>query len=132
MTATDRFDRLFERCVAEHGRFSHPAHIHLAWLLLEEAPALEALATTFDTGLRALAQRLGLTGKYNATLTTAYFFLVLERRAAGQGWEAFAAANPDLLDWEARTRLLGPYYDAATLASEEARRSFVMPRRPQR
>ncbi len=131
MSATDRFDRLFERCVAAHGRFGHPAHIQLAWLLLEESPALEALAT-FDTGLRALAQRLGLTGKYNATLTTVYFFLVLERRTAGQGWEDFAAANADLLDWEARTTLLGPYYDAATLTSEEARRGFVMPRRSQR
>ncbi len=124
-----RFDTLFRRCVARHGRFGHPAHVHLAWQLLGELPALEALAT-FNSGLLALAQRLGLNDKYNATLTTVYFLLVQERRRPGQSWEEFAACNGDLLDWEGREQVLGPFYDVPALASEEARRSFVMPRLP--
>ncbi len=121
-----RFDELFRVCVAEHGRFGHPAHLHLAWLLLEESPALEALAM-FDAGLRAMAARLNLTDKYNATLTTAYFFLVLERRIHGQRWADFAAQHADLLDWELRRMFLGPYYDDRALGSEAARQHFLMP-----
>ena len=120
------FDSLFQRCVAEHGRFSHPAHLHLAWLLLQEHSALEALAI-FNAGLQALAARLGLTDKYNATLTTAFFFLVLERREPEQTWEAFAARHADLLDWQQRARFLGAFYDLETLNSQGARRGFVMP-----
>ena len=127
--AHSRFDALFERCVAQHGRFGHPAHLHLAWLLLEEAPALEALAT-FNAGLLALAERLNLSDKYNATLTTAFFFLVLERRQTGQRWDEFAAQHADLLDWEQRGRFLGPFYELDTLNSPEARQRFVMPTPP--
>ncbi|WP_420597190.1 hypothetical protein [Deinococcus sp.] len=124
-----RFDALFGRCVAQHGRFGHPAHLHLAWLLLEDAPALEALAM-FNAGLLALAERLNLNDKYNATLTTAFFFLVLERRQAGQNWEAFAAQHADLLDWEQRGRFLGPFYELEALNSAAARRGFLMPSVP--
>ena len=121
-----RFDALFERCVAQHGRFGHPAHLHLAWLLLEDAPALEALAM-FNAGLLALAERLNLNDKYNATLTTAFFFLVLERRQAGQSWETFAAQHADLLDWKQRGRFLGPFYKLEALEAPAARRGFLMP-----
>ncbi|AWN23452.1 hypothetical protein DKM44_09620 [Deinococcus irradiatisoli] len=123
------FKRHFARCLAEHGRFSHAAHLHLAWLLLEEGPALAALAQ-FDAGLRALADASGQPEKYNATLTTAYFFLLLERRQAGQSWETFAEQHADLLDWEQRQNFLGAFYDEDTLRSEAARRHFLMPRCP--
>ncbi|WP_161883239.1 hypothetical protein [Deinococcus alpinitundrae] len=123
------FDTLFQHCVTEHGRFGHPAHLHLAWLLLKEHPALEALAI-FDAGLKALAARLDLTDKYNATLTTAFFFLVLERREPGQTWEVFAARHADLLDWQQRARFLGAVYDLEALNSQGARREFVMPGLP--
>lgn len=121
-----RFDTLFKQVVAEHGRFGHPAHLHLAWLLLQEGEALEALAT-FNAGLLALARSLNLTDKYNATLTTAFFFLVLERRVYGQTWEEFAAQHPDLLDWQNREQFLGPFYNLAELDSAAARQNFLMP-----
>ena len=128
-TANAEFDLLFQRCVAQHGRFGHPAHLHLAWLLLEAYPALEALAI-FNAGLLALAGRLNLTDKYNATLTTAFFFLVLERREKGQPWAAFAAQHAELLDWEQRGRFLEPCYGLESLNSETARQNFMMPSVP--
>ncbi|TSA86355.1 hypothetical protein FNU79_06735 [Deinococcus detaillensis] len=124
-----RFDALFEQVVAEHGRFGHPAHLHLSWLLLEETGALGALAA-FNAGLLTLAQSLKLTDKYNATLTTAFFFLVLERRVAGQTWTDFAAQHSDLLDWQQRERFLSPFYDLAELGSAAARQNFLMPHLP--
>jgi hypothetical protein len=42
-----------------------------------------------------------------------------------ESWEAFASRNPDLLDW--RNSILRKYYRDATLASEDAKRQFVMP-----
>ncbi|MDV6373693.1 hypothetical protein [Deinococcus arenicola] len=130
LKSAGRFDTLFQRCVAQHGRFGHTAHIHLAWLLLEESSALEGLAT-FNSGLLALAQRLKLSDKYNATLTTIYFVLVLERRQPGQSWDDFAAQNADLLNWERRAQFLGPFYDLDELNSEAARLGFMMPHLPE-
>jgi len=126
---TDRFRTLMSACVGEHGRFSHIAHLHLAWLLLEETSVLGALAQ-FGTGVRALADSAGQADRYNATLTTAYFLLLLERREPGQVWPDFAAHNADLFDWAQRDHLLGAFYDDALLQSPAARQAFVMPRLP--
>ncbi|OLV15866.1 hypothetical protein [Deinococcus marmoris] len=128
--ANAEFGALFTRCVAQHGRFGHPAHLHLAWLLLEKHSALEGLAI-FNAGLLALARRLKLTDKYNATLTTIFFFLVLERREDGQTWDEFAAQHADLLDWDQREKFLAPFYDLESLNSETAQQGFLMPRPPE-
>lgn len=75
----------------------------------------------------ALAQSLKLTDKYNVTLTTAFFFLVLERRSMGQTWEDFAAQHSDLLDWQRREKFLDPFYNLAELDSAAARQGFLTP-----
>jgi hypothetical protein len=55
-------------------------------------------------------------------------FAVNERmNKTGQSWEEFAVANPDLLDW--RNSILRRYYTEETLASQKARRMFVLPDR---
>ena len=124
---SDRFQALFTECVAVHGRFGHVAHVHLMWRLLDECPALEALAR-FDVGLRAVAEAAGQPEKYSATLTTAMTLLILERRQRGQTWESFATQQSDLLDWNERAVWLSPYFPADVLRSQEARRVFVLPR----
>jgi hypothetical protein len=43
------------------------------------------------------------------------------------GWEEFARAHPDLLEW--KPSVLDRYYHAETLASARAKRVFVMPDR---
>jgi hypothetical protein len=44
-----------------------------------------------------------------------------------QSWEEFAATSADLLDW--KENILKKYYRAETLASDLARRTFLMPDR---
>jgi hypothetical protein len=44
-----------------------------------------------------------------------------------EGWENFAAQNPDLLSWN--EGILRRYYREGTLTSELARRAFVLPDR---
>jgi hypothetical protein len=46
-------------------------------------------------------------------------------RTASDNFEAFATENPDLLAW--KPSILDQYYDPATLDSDLARRTFLMP-----
>jgi hypothetical protein len=114
----------------EAGRlagFHHREHVRLAWAYLRERPLLEALPR-FVEGLRRFAAAHGVPEKYHATVTWAYLLLIHERMrgAPGMGrFDAFAAANPDLLVW--KPSVLERYYRRETLDSERARGTFVLP-----
>jgi hypothetical protein len=122
----------FEACTLAAERFRHREHLLVAWTYLRETP-LAAAAARFIAALRRFAEAHGAPAKYHETVTWAYLALVNERLhgdgsacGARAQFDAFLAANADLLDPE---RALGAYYDPATLASERARRVFVLPRR---
>ena len=116
------------------GDFHHADHVRVAWLLLREHPVLEVLAR-FSQGLRRLAAAAGKPGLYHETVTWAFVLLIQERMARGgmggtggiNTWDAFAAENPDLLTWQ--PSILDAYYEKETLASELARRVFLLPDR---
>jgi hypothetical protein len=120
----------FEGDTLPEDGFHHRDHIRLAWLMLREAP-LDAALARFTAGLKRFAARHGKAGLYHETITWAYFFLIHERQRRDPDeettWEAFAAANPDLLTW--RPSILGAYYREETLRSDLARESFVLPDR---
>jgi hypothetical protein len=116
-----------ERCTLGGADFHHADHVRLAWIYLREASLLEALER-FGATLRRFAAHHGAAGKYHATITWAYVLLIHERMAregAGGCWESFRAANADLMQW--KPSILERYYSRETLASETARRTFVMP-----
>jgi hypothetical protein len=121
--------RAFEACSIPAGELHHREHVRVAWAYLERHPPLEALARFVDA-LRRFAAHHGAAGVYHETITLAFFFLIAERRArmaGAHGWEEFAAANCDLMGW--RGGVLSRYYRDETLASELARRVFVLPDR---
>lgn len=108
-------------------QFHHADHVHAAWIYLSRYPALEAI-DRFCNSLRNFAAGLGKPDRYHETITWAYLLLVNERRqcqGCGESWDAFAAANPDLLDWQ--NPILHRYYRKETLDSALARRVFLMP-----
>jgi hypothetical protein len=111
------------------GTFHHRDHVRVAWVYLEDRPLLEVLSR-FAAGLRKLAAAAGKPGLYHETITWAYVFLVRERRAAPgtEDWPAFAARNPDLLQWKP-SLLETRYYREETLWSDRARAAFVLPDR---
>jgi hypothetical protein len=117
------FVAAFESCTLPPEEFPHRAHVRLAWLYLREGTLLEAL-TRFVEGLQRYAGSLGASSKYHETVTWAYMFLIHDRmaREAFETFEEFAAANPDLFNG-----VLDKYYRRETLASDLARRVFVMP-----
>jgi hypothetical protein len=117
----------FER--ADLPAFTHRDHVRVAWLYLRREPLWTALPRFCDD-LRRFAARAGAPQRYHETITWAYLLLVHERRAArpaDEPWDDFADANPDLLCGQPSA--LERYYRAETLASERARRTFVLPDR---
>jgi hypothetical protein len=119
----------FERSVAPGGAFHHADHVRVAFAYLTSYPFLEA-AQKFSAALKRFALAQGKPGLYHETITWAYLFLIRERMArAGQplSWEEFAKQNSDLLIWNGG--LVQRSYRKETLASELARKVFVLPDR---
>ncbi len=104
--------------------FRHADHVRMAFELLARHPFLEAAAAA-SGALKTMARRAGNPGAYHETITLAFLAVINERRAAGVfgDYDAFAAANSDLLDKSVLTRWYGP----DKLGGETARRLFVLP-----
>jgi hypothetical protein len=123
---------LFEGGLVSPSDFHHSDHVRLAFCYLVRYSPVEALRR-FSTALERFAEANGKHDLYNETITWAYLLLIHERMArcmASQTWEAFAAANPDLLTW--KESILHHYYTQATLQSDLAKRVFVFPDKPLR
>jgi len=118
----------FENYSLPAAEFHHADHVRVAFLYLCRFPPIEAVRR-FSEGLRSFAAHNGKPDRYHETITWAFLFLIRERVARTarpeQTWEEFAAANPDLLDW--KNNVLKKYYSEATLTSDLARSTFVLP-----
>jgi len=143
MITDDELLGAFEAGQEPEGGFHHREHLRVAWLYLRRDPWPAALGR-FAEGLKRFAIAQGQPGLYHETVTVAYFLLIHQRMAeGGQVWnreftipdltppeptfDGFVARYPELLGW--KPSILDRYYDAATLASDLARRVFVMPDR---
>lgn len=116
----------FESGEVDHTAFGHRQHMHVIWALVHAHGTLEALRR-FEAGLKRITAAAGHPEKYHATITYAFGFLVADR-VAEQGplsWDDFEASNPDLFDWPSTA--LARLYPNDVLASEAARRHFVLP-----
>ena len=117
----------FEDGTVPPGGFHHAEHVRVAWWYARRHPWLVAL-DHFGVALRRFAEAQGKPGLYHETITTAFVVLVVERLdgdGADLDWESFAARNADLLVW--KPSILDRYYRPETLASDRARRLFVLP-----
>jgi hypothetical protein len=104
--------------------FPHREHVRMAFEMLRRHDFAETVLH-FSRALRSMAQQAGKPQAFHQTLTIAFLSLIAERLEGGP-WEdfgAFARDNPDLLDKRALTR----WYRPERLASERARRTFVLP-----
>jgi hypothetical protein len=129
MMTDDELMRAFESGQVPDGGFHHEQHVRVAWNYLNAHPLPEALGR-FCSALKGFADAQGATGLYHETITVSFVLLINERlppNGARETWEAFAAANPDLLSW--KPSVLERYYTRETLDSTHARRVFVMPDR---
>lgn len=118
----------FESLDVDAERFDHEAHLYVAWLYLEDLELLEAI-DRYRTVLRRLTIKLGVPDKYHETITWLYLAAVAERRQAGADWHGFKASNPELFAPDGA--FISRYYSARTIASDTAKRQFVLPDRQQ-
>lgn len=118
----------FESGRIDAAAFDHEAHVYMAWLYVREYPLAEAIGR-YSAALRRLTASLGVPGKYHATITWFFLLLIAERGAADPdtGWEAFRAANADLLRRD--DDIVRRYYSGQLLATRRARETFVLPDR---
>ena len=110
------------------GEFHHEQHVHVAWLFIRKFGMPAALGE-FSEAIKRFADAKGATGLYHETITWAFLLLIAERQARceAESWEAFAAANPDLLVW--KPSILERYYSSEVLKSDLARKVFLFPDR---
>jgi hypothetical protein len=125
MDERELFDRFVDTSLPAE-QFHHPQHVHVAWLFVRKYGMPSALAE-FTAAIRRFADAKGATGLYHETITWAFLLLIADRQARtpAETWEEFEQANQDLLTW--KPSILDRYYSKELLASDLARKSFLMP-----
>ena len=118
----------FESGRVDNGAFHHRDHVWMAWTYLREL-GFPAGAQRFTEALQRFAAGNGQPQLYHATITWAYLVTIHDRltRNGTGDWERFAAANGDLLTW--KPSIVDALYRPETIASEYAKRVFVLPDR---
>ena len=88
---------------------------------------MPAALAEFSAAIKRFADAKGATGLYHETITWAFLLVIADRQARTRvaSWEEFEAANLDLLTW--KPSILERYYSKELLASELAKRTFLMP-----
>ncbi len=106
------------------GSFPHREHVRMAFEMLRRHDFAETVLH-FSRALRSMAQQAGKPEAFHQTVTIAFLSLIAERMddAGCQDFAAFADANPDLLE----KGMLARWYRPQRLASERARRTFLLP-----
>ncbi len=114
----------FEAGDVDAERFDHEAHVYVGWLYVQAFDLADAVAR-FDCALRRRTARLGVPGKYHATITWLFLVLINERATRDETWEEFRSRNESLIRDSKAT--LRRYYSDTLIFSDAARRHFVLP-----
>jgi hypothetical protein len=114
----------FMRGEVDPAQFPHREHLRMAFEMLARHDFAETVLH-YSRALQTMTARAGKPEAFHQTVTIAFLALVAERMARGQtdDFAAFARANPDLLE----KTVLGRWYGPERLASEAARRTFLLP-----
>ncbi|MCW8844685.1 MAG: hypothetical protein OQK99_02520 [Gammaproteobacteria bacterium] len=115
----------FERCTIPREKWSHEAHIRMAWLYLTCYPLEQALEKICSGIQRYNKAVTGSTDGYHHTVTLAFSRLIAARLAPGEDYAAFRVANPDL--YASRPPVLARFYSDEHLFSEQAKREWRNP-----
>jgi hypothetical protein len=104
--------------------FPHREHVRMAFETLRRHDFAESV-WLYSRALRAMAAGAGRPQAFHQTVTIAFLSLIAERmsQSGAVDFAAFEADNPDLLAKDALAR----WYRPERLATELARRTFVLP-----
>ena len=114
----------FQRGESDAGNFPHREHVRMAFEMLRRHDFAET-AWLYSRALRLMTARVGKPEAFNQTTTIAFLSLIAERmeRSGAPDFAAFVRAHPEMLD----KRALSRWYRPDQLATEIARRTFVLP-----
>jgi hypothetical protein len=117
----------FVRGEIDAAAFPHREHVRMAFEMLRRHDFAESV-WLYSRALRAMTAKAGKPQAFHQTMTIAFLSLIAERMDQGgpQEFAAFEKANPDLLTRGA----LAQWYRPERLATELARRTFVLPEPP--
>jgi hypothetical protein len=115
----------FVRGDCDLASFPHREHLRMAFEMLRRHSFPETVLH-YSQALRRMTARGGKPEAYHETVTVAFLSPIAERMDETSDFDRFLVLNPDLLD----TRILTRWYDADRLASDRARRTFVLPAPP--
>lgn len=122
----DEFVKQFESQTLNPVYFDHQGHIRIACIYLN--------MYDFDTannktccGIKAYAESLGATDKFNLTITDAIVKIMAKRMksASDNTWQVFIKNNPDIV--HDTLGLLSQYFSKELMFSEQARKFLVKP-----
>jgi len=114
----------FVRGECDPVHLSHREHVRIAFEMLRRHSFPEAVLH-YSRALRAVAERVGKSQAYHETVTIAFLSLISERLFSGDypDFDHFERINPDLFN----KGVLRNWYHPDRLATELARRTFVLP-----
>jgi len=114
----------FVRGAIPAADFPHREHVRMAFEMLRRHDFAETVLH-FSRALRRMAPQAGRPQAFHQTGTLAFLSLIAERMDGGEWPEfaAFAHANPELFE----KGVLARWYRPERLASERARRVFLLP-----
>jgi hypothetical protein len=115
----------FARGDCDARDFPHREHVRMGFEMLRRHSFPET-AVHYSQALRRMTARIGKPQAYHETITIAFLALIAARMDDTQDFESFASGNPDLFD----KRILARWYSPDQLASDRARRTFVLPDPP--
>jgi len=120
----DTFEELMGEVLATADRFGHREHVRLTWLAVRRCGTAGAVDLV-SNGIQQTARYAGAPQKYNATVSRAWVELTAYHmnEAPDETFDELLERNPGLLN----KRLLTHFYEPRTLASTEARTSWVEP-----
>ena len=117
----------FVRGEVDAGNFPHREHVRMAFEMLRRHDFAEA-AWLYSRALRRMTAKIGKPQAFHQTTTIAFLSLIAERmeRTRADDFAAFVYAHPEVLDKGTLSR----WYRAEQLATETAKRTFVLPEPP--
>jgi hypothetical protein len=124
MSADSDLER-FVRGEQDPADFPHREHVRMAFELLRRHDFAEVVLH-YSRALRTMTARIGKPQAFHQTLTIAFLSLIAERMEQCGPQADFATLvreHPELLDKAALAR----WYRPERLASEAARRTFLLP-----
>ncbi len=122
-----QFIARFEQALLTKAEWTHAAHIRMGWIYLRQHKTWQEALPIVRKGIHCLNQAHGNLTGYHETITVAFLRILQSRmdETPTAYWEAFAAANPDLFDYQPPIFLA--YYSADVIFSDEARARFIAP-----